>query len=89
MEGGWGVCVCVGGGGGGVRNDHPEFIQNSTDNIISFSDNYNMQNLTISSWWMMPSLTDPVFVIRCVHCVFFSEIILSGKSSVSFGPTSH
>ena len=61
--------------GGQLWNDLPEFVQNSTD-VESFTPNYTMHKLIISSWWMMPWLIDPVWVIRSVHwCWFFCILI--------------
>ena len=48
---------------GKLWNDFPEFGQNSTD-IESFKRNCKMHKRVISSWWMMPWLIDPVWVIR-------------------------
>ena len=49
----------------------PEFVQNSSD-IESIKRNYKMNKRIISSWWMMPRLMDPVWVIRSAHwCGFF------------------
>ena len=61
--------------GGKLRNDLPEFVQNSSD-IESFKRNYKMHKRIISSWWMMPWLMDPVWVIRSAHwCGIFCVLL--------------
>ena len=55
-----------GGGGGKLWNDLLEFVRNLSD-IESIKRNYKMHKRVISSWWMLPWLTDPVWVIRSAH----------------------